>query len=96
MTAPLRLDQVAPRAFLLVEKLVVLALGPGELSLRLFPLLDLSSGSFADKPTDLPGAGGSAFKCSSCAPRDARAKLARRVSASLSAGEARAVHRQAP
>ncbi len=36
---PLRLDQVAPRAFLFVEKLVVLALGPGEHALRLFPFV---------------------------------------------------------
>src|SRR5690349_1669120 len=37
LTQPLALDQVAPRGFLLVEKLVVLAFGPGELALRAFP-----------------------------------------------------------
>ena len=35
LTEPLRLDQVAPRGFLLLEKLAVFVLGPGELSLRL-------------------------------------------------------------
>ena len=39
MTEPLRLDQVAPRGFLFVEKLAVQALGGNELVLRLFPLL---------------------------------------------------------
>ncbi len=39
LTQPLYLDQVAPRGFLLVEKLVVTAFGPGELALRLFPFL---------------------------------------------------------
>ena len=39
LTQPLQLDQVAPRGFLLVEKLAVLALGKTELALRLFPFL---------------------------------------------------------
>lgn len=39
LTEPLGLDQVAPRGFLLVERLAVLAFGPGELSLRAFPFL---------------------------------------------------------
>jgi len=39
LTEPLRLDQVAPRGFLLLEKLAVLVLGPGELSLRLIPFV---------------------------------------------------------
>ena len=39
LTRPLLLDQVAPRGFLLLEKLAVLALGPGELALRLFPFV---------------------------------------------------------
>jgi hypothetical protein len=39
MTRPLLLDQVAPRGFLAVEKLAVLAFGANELSLRLFPFL---------------------------------------------------------
>ena len=39
ITKPLVLDQVAPRGFLLVEKLVITALGPNELALRLFPFL---------------------------------------------------------
>ena len=39
LTEPLQLDQVAPRGFLLVEKLSVLAFGPTELALRLFPFL---------------------------------------------------------
>lgn len=39
LVEPLRLDQVAPRGFLLVEKLAVLALGPGEHALRLFPFV---------------------------------------------------------
>jgi hypothetical protein len=39
VTEPLRLDQVAPRGFLFIEKLAVLALGENELALRLFPLL---------------------------------------------------------
>ena len=37
LTQPLALDQVAPRGFLLVERLCVTLLGPSELALRLFP-----------------------------------------------------------
>jgi len=37
LTKPLLLDQVAPRGFLLLEKLAVMALGRNELALRLFP-----------------------------------------------------------
>jgi hypothetical protein len=36
---PLGLDQVAPRGFLLIERLAVLAFGPNELALRVFPFL---------------------------------------------------------
>jgi len=43
---PLRLDQVAPPGFLLVEKLAVLALGGSELALRLFPFLCSVAGVF--------------------------------------------------
>lgn len=39
LTQPLKLDQVAPRGFLLAERLAVIAFGQGELSLRLFPFL---------------------------------------------------------
>ena len=39
LTQPLELDQVAPRGFLLVEKLAILAFGEHELALRLFPFL---------------------------------------------------------
>ena len=39
LTEPLQLDQVAPRGFLVVEKLAVLAFGENELALRLFPFL---------------------------------------------------------
>ena len=39
LTKPLLMDQVAPRGFLLIERLVVTILGPSELALRLFPLL---------------------------------------------------------
>ena len=39
LTEPLRLEQVAPRGFLLVEKLAVAAFGDHELVLRLFPFL---------------------------------------------------------
>jgi predicted branched-subunit amino acid permease len=38
-TQPLKLDQVAPRGFLVVEKATVLAFGGSELALRLFPFL---------------------------------------------------------
>lgn len=46
LTQPLQLDQVAPRGFLLVEKLAVLALGENELVLRLFPFLCGVAGVF--------------------------------------------------
>jgi hypothetical protein len=46
VTQPLRLDQVAPRGFLLVEKVAVLALGERELALRLFPFLCGIAGLF--------------------------------------------------
>ena len=39
LTRPLALDQVAPRGFLLVERLAVLAFGPNELALRLLPFV---------------------------------------------------------
>jgi Dolichyl-phosphate-mannose-protein mannosyltransferase len=39
LSKPLLMDQVAPRGFLLVERLVVTILGPSELALRLFPFL---------------------------------------------------------
>ena len=39
LTKPLLMDQVAPRGFLLVERLSVTILGPSELALRLFPFL---------------------------------------------------------
>ena len=39
LTKPLLMDQVAPRGFLLIERLVVMVFGPSELALRLFPLL---------------------------------------------------------
>jgi hypothetical protein len=39
LTKPLLLDQVAPRGFLLLEKLAVVTLGRNELALRLFPFL---------------------------------------------------------
>ena len=46
VTRPLYLDQVAPRGFLLVEKLAVGLLGPGELGLRCFPFLCAVAGVF--------------------------------------------------
>ena len=46
VTKPLVLDQVAPRGFLLVEKLIITALGPNELALRLFPFLTGIAGVF--------------------------------------------------
>src|SRR5689334_7077105 len=39
VTRPLYFDQVSPRGFLLVEKLVTMALGSSELALRLFPFV---------------------------------------------------------
>jgi hypothetical protein len=39
LTKPLLMDQVAPRGFLLIERLVVMVLGPSEWGLRLFPFL---------------------------------------------------------
>lgn len=39
LTKPLLMDQVAPRGFLLIERLVVMVVGPSEWALRLFPLL---------------------------------------------------------
>jgi hypothetical protein len=39
LTKPLLMDQVAPRGFLLVERLAVMTFGPSELGLRLFPFL---------------------------------------------------------
>jgi hypothetical protein len=39
LTQPLKLDQVAPRGFLFVERLAVFAFGENELALRLFPFL---------------------------------------------------------
>jgi len=46
LTQPLQLDQVAPRGFLLVEKVTVLGLGDYELALRLFPFLCGIAGVF--------------------------------------------------
>jgi hypothetical protein len=46
LTAPLHLDQVTPRGFLLAEKLAVLSLGQSELALRLFPFLCAIAGVF--------------------------------------------------
>lgn len=39
LTKPLLMDQVAPRGFLLVERLAVMVFGPSEWALRLFPCL---------------------------------------------------------
>lgn len=39
LTKPLPFDQVAPRGFLLVERLAVIAFGRNELALRIFPFL---------------------------------------------------------
>ena len=39
LTKPLALDQVAPRGFLLIERLVVAIFGPSELALRLLPFV---------------------------------------------------------
>jgi hypothetical protein len=39
LTKPLLMDQVAPRGFLLVERMAVMAFGPSEWALRLFPFL---------------------------------------------------------
>jgi hypothetical protein len=39
LTKPLLLDQVAPRGFLFVERLVVMIIGQSELALRLFPFV---------------------------------------------------------
>jgi hypothetical protein len=39
LTKPLLLDQVAPRGFLLFERLAMALIGPNELALRLFPFL---------------------------------------------------------
>jgi hypothetical protein len=46
LTEPLGLDQVAPRGFLLMERLAVVAFGPSELALRLFPFLCGIAGLF--------------------------------------------------
>ena len=45
-TQPLQLDQVAPRGFLVVEKMAIIALGPNELALRLLPFLSAVAGVF--------------------------------------------------
>jgi len=39
LTKPLLMDQVAPRGFLLIERLAVMVFGPSEWGLRLFPFL---------------------------------------------------------
>jgi hypothetical protein len=46
LTQPLELDQVAPRGFLLIEKLAALGLGGNELALRLFPFVCGLGGAF--------------------------------------------------
>ncbi len=46
LTQPLQLDQVAPRGFLLVEKVAVLMFGDNALALRLFPFLSGIAGVF--------------------------------------------------
>jgi len=46
VTQPLKLDQVAPRGFLLIEKAAVDVLGGNELALRLFPFLCGVAGVF--------------------------------------------------
>ena len=46
LTQPLQLDQVAPRGFLLAEKVAVLLLGETEFALRLFPFLCGIAGVF--------------------------------------------------
>jgi hypothetical protein len=46
LTQPLHLDQVAPRGFLLVERLAVTLFGQSELALRLFPFLCALAGLF--------------------------------------------------
>ncbi|GAC1648908.1 MAG: hypothetical protein NVS4B3_05170 [Gemmatimonadaceae bacterium] len=49
VTQPLQLDQVAPRGFLLAEKLVVVAAGESEFALRLLPFLCSALGVFLFK-----------------------------------------------
>ena len=46
LTQPLQLDQVAPRGFLLAEKVAVILLGETEFALRLFPFLCGIAGVF--------------------------------------------------
>jgi len=58
LTGTLAYDQIAPRGFLLVEKLVVLGLGPGEWQLRLASvpsnLAALACGATNSRPTWAP------------------------------------------